>query len=94
MCNGVMCGFAEEVREEIAIIHTSIANVKERMTAFEGYLDRIASMVQNTHRDTMDIRRTLRVIFNRNGGEEFSGEMIPTTQTETDYWLGRTKEPR
>jgi hypothetical protein len=64
------------------------SNMRDRLTAFEGYLDRIAAMVQTTHKDTMQIRCALNVPH----PEREVPEVFPSDPVERDRWLGRTSD--
>ena len=90
MCNGTVCGFAQEVREEISVMHAMMSNVRDRLTAFEGYLDRLSGMMHTTHKDTLDIRRALRVLHPCDAFKE-EPEQIIVTKEKHEEWMGRTQ---
>ena len=91
VCNGTVCGFAQEIREEIAVIHSMVSNVRDRLTAFEGYLDRISTMVQITHRDMLDIRRVLRIIHpTEETGQPASVKEDNDFAKGTQQWRGKS----
>lgn len=86
VCNGMVCGFASEVREELTYIRTYMGRVHDRLTACEGYFDRLSSAVISTQRDVQDMRSFLRVLHLNESDQTYT-----TERDATERWLSRRR---